>query len=148
MSRLLRISGLEEPLRRVTREGLPCLATCAGLIVLSAAILDGRDDQVRLGALDIAVRRNAFGRQVDSFEADLDVSGLPGPPFHGVFIRAPVIESWGPDVEVIARHAGRPVAVRQGRHVGLAFHPEMTADVRIHQLFLRGVAREAVEPAA
>ena len=135
MSRLLRVFGLEEALRRRLDEGLPCFATCAGLILLSRETLDGRPDQLALGALDVSVRRNAYGTQVDSFEAPLDVTGLDA-PFAGVFIRAPEIVGSGAGVEVIARHEGAPVAVAQGAHLAFAFHPEMTTDLRLHRLFL------------
>ncbi|HZB97116.1 MAG TPA: pyridoxal 5'-phosphate synthase glutaminase subunit PdxT [Candidatus Sulfotelmatobacter sp.] len=148
VSRLLRVFDLEEPLRQRIDAGMPCFATCAGLIMLSKTIVDGRDDQLTLGAFDIAVRRNAYGRQVDSFEGDLEVSGVSGPPFRAVFIRAPQIESWADDVEVLASYDNKPVAIRQGRHLGLAFHPEMTGDWRIHQLFLEGLAEEPVKSAA
>jgi 5'-phosphate synthase pdxT subunit len=139
MSRLLRVFGLDQPLRRRLDAGLPTFATCAGLILLSTRILDGRDDQLALGALDVDVRRNGWGRQVDSFEADLQVDGIGGEPFTAVFIRAPRIERTGRSVEVLASVDGNPVAVAQGPHVALAFHPEMTRDDRLHRLFLRRV---------
>jgi 5'-phosphate synthase pdxT subunit len=144
MGKLLRSFGLEGPLRRRLSEGLPTLTTCAGLILLSRAIVDGRPDQVTTGTLDVAVRRNAWGSQVDSFEADVPVDRLGDIPFRGVFIRAPRIEQVGPDVEVLARLGDEPVAVRHGPHVGLTFHPEMTGDDRIHRLFLElaGAARD------
>ena len=137
MSRLLRVFGLDEPLRRRLDEGLPTFATCAGLILLSARILDGRDDQLALGALDLDVRRNGWGRQVDSFERGLRVPAIGEEPFTAVFIRAPRIERTGRSVEVLADIDGNPVAVAQGPHVGLAFHPEMTHDDRLHRLFLQ-----------
>jgi pyridoxal 5'-phosphate synthase pdxT subunit len=137
MSRLLRVFGLETALRQRLAGGLPCLATCAGLILLSRHI-DAGGDQLSLGLLDITVRRNGWGRQVDSFEADLDVTGL-ATPLRGVFIRAPRIESCGDGVEVLARHDGEPVAVRQNNITGLTFHPEMTGDIRIHEMFVAGV---------
>jgi 5'-phosphate synthase pdxT subunit len=139
LGRLLRVFGLEQPLRQRLDSGLPCLATCAGLIVLSREVLDGRPDQLVLGALDTGVRRNAYGRQVDSFEAPLAVDPLGVAPFPGVFIRAPRIEFVGPAAHVIARLDGIPVAVEQGPHLGLCFHPEMTDDLRMHELFLRKV---------
>jgi 5'-phosphate synthase pdxT subunit len=148
MSKLLRAFGLEETLRRRLADGLPTLTTCAGLILLSRAIADGRTDQVATGTLDIAVRRNAWGSQVDSFEADLILAGLGDIPFAGVFIRAPRIEEVGPDVEVLARLGDEPVAVRQGAHVGLTFHPEMTGDDRIHRMFLDSVEAARDETAA
>jgi len=139
MSRLLRVFGLEPLLRERIETGMPCMATCAGLILLSRSILDGRGDELALGAFDIAVRRNAYGRQVESFEADVQVEPLGVALFPAVFIRAPRIESLGDDAHVIAALNGEPVAVRQGRHLGLAFHPEMTGDLRLHQLFVHGV---------
>jgi 5'-phosphate synthase pdxT subunit len=139
VSRLLRVFGLEAPLRSRLDGGMPCMATCAGLILLSREVLDGRPDQLTLGALDIVTRRNAYGRQVDSFEADLAVEPLGVAPFRGVFIRAPGIESVGPDAHVIASFDGNPVAVAQGAHLGLGFHPEMTDDGRLHQLFVEQV---------
>ncbi len=148
MSKLLRAFHLEEPLRRHLDAGLPTLSTCAGLILLSRAIADGRSDQVATGTLDIAVRRNGWGSQADSFEADIPVSQLGDIPFPGVFIRAPRIEEAGPDVEVLARLRDEPVAVRQGRHIGLTFHPEMTGDDRIHRLFLAQVEAARGEDAA
>ena len=123
---------------------MPTLATCAGLILLSREVADGRPDRLALGALDIVTRRNAYGRQVDSFEADVHVEPLGIAPFRGVFIRAPQIEAWGGVVRIIATLNDIPVAVEQGPHVGLCFHPEMTGDLRLHQHFLR-VVDEAME---
>lgn len=148
MSKLLRAFHLEEPLRRRLGAGMPTFSTCAGLILLSRRILDGRDDQLATGTLDLAVRRNGYGSQVDSFEADLRVAGIGEPDFRGVFIRAPRIERLGDGVEVLARSGGEPVAIRDGCHVGLTFHPEMTGDDRIHQLFLDGVEANRREDAA
>ncbi len=148
MGKLLRTFGLEETLRRRLAAGLPTLTTCAGLILLSRAINGGRPDQVPIGTLDISVRRNAWGSQLDSFEADLVLSRLGDIPFRGVFIRAPRIETVGPDVEVLCRLGAEPVAVRQGRHIGLTFHPEMTGDDRIHRLFLEQVEAARGETAA
>jgi pyridoxal 5'-phosphate synthase pdxT subunit len=138
MSRLLRVFGLDEPLRRRLDDGLACFATCAGLILLSTRILDGRPDQLALGALDVDVRRNGYGRQVDSFEADLPVAALHDAqrPFRAVFIRAPMVERCGQDVDVLATVDNKPVIVAQGPHLALAFHPEMTHDDRLHRLFL------------
>lgn len=147
MSRLLRAFSLEEPLRERLRGGMPTLTTCAGLILFSRVIDGGRDDQLALGTLDVAVRRNGWGSQVDSFEEDLHVDALGDIPFRGVFIRAPRIERTGPGVEVLAALDGEPVAVAQGAHVGLTFHPEMTGDDRIHRLFLQR-ARQRAEHAA
>jgi len=136
MTMLMERMGLLGAVGQTVRGGLPTLGTCAGMIVLSDRIADGRADQAVLGALDIGVRRNGYGRQVDSFEADLEVSGLDGGPFRGVFIRAPMVEEVG-EVEVLAEHGGRPVAVRQGRVMALAFHPELSGDLRLHRQFLR-----------
>ncbi len=141
IGRLLDITGLLEPLRARLVDGLPAFGTCAGLILLSDR-LDRSGDQPLLGGLDVTTRRNAFGRQVDSFEADLDVRGLDGGPVHAVFIRAPWVESAGPEVEVLAEVDGRAVLVAQGPLLGAAFHPELTDDRRLHRLFLeRVVAR-------
>ena len=136
MSRLLQVFGLEAPLRERLATGMPTLSTCAGLILLSREVLDGRPDQLALGALNLSVRRNGYGRQVDSFEADLAVAPLGVAPFRAVFIRAPLIESVGAGVEVIATFGDNAVAVAHGPHLGLCFHPEMTDDPRLHQLFL------------
>jgi 5'-phosphate synthase pdxT subunit len=136
MSRLLRVFDLERPLRDRLAAGMPTLSTCAGLILLSREILDGRPDQVPFGALDLRVRRNGYGRQVQSFEADIAIDPLGIVPFHAVFIRAPLIVSVGPDADVIASFGDNAVAVAQGPHLGLCFHPEMTDDPRLHQLFL------------
>jgi 5'-phosphate synthase pdxT subunit len=147
MSRLLQVFGLEAPLRERLATGMPTLSTCAGLILLSREVLDGRPDQLALGALDLSVRRNGYGRQVDSFEADLAVAPLGVAPFRAVFIRAPLIESAGAGVEVIATFGDNAVAVAQGPHLGLCFHPEMTDDPRLHQLFLER-ATSALEASA
>ena len=135
LSRLVRAFGLEEPLRHRLAEGMPTFSTCAGTILLSREILDGTADQLALGALDLRTRRNGYGRQVESFERDLEIPEIGVPEFRAVFIRAPVIEGWGPQVEVLASHDGRPVAVRQGPHLSFTFHPEMTDDLRLHRLF-------------
>ncbi|MDQ2961331.1 MAG: pyridoxal 5'-phosphate synthase glutaminase subunit PdxT [Candidatus Dormibacteraeota bacterium] len=148
MSRLLRVFGLEEPLRRRLADGLPTFTTCAGLILLSRRILDGRPDQSALGALDVTVRRNAYGSQVESFERDLDISGLDAAPFRGVFIRAPQIVDVGRGVEVLAEVEGGAVAISQGPHIGLTFHPEMTGDDRLHQRFVDRVRRRRTASAA
>jgi 5'-phosphate synthase pdxT subunit len=136
MTMLMERMGLLGAVERAVRSGLPVLGTCAGMILLSDRITDGRPDQVTLGALDIGVRRNGYGRQVDSFEAGLHVRGLEGGPFPGVFIRAPLVEDVG-GAEVLAEHDGRAVAVRQGRAMALAFHPELSGDLRLHREFLR-----------
>jgi 5'-phosphate synthase pdxT subunit len=143
MGRLLRVFGLEQPLRDRLAAGMPTMSTCAGLILLSRAVLDGRPDQLAIGTLDIVTRRNAYGRQVASFEADLHIEPLGVAPFRAVFIRAPGIEEVGPDVRVIATVDGNTVAVTQGPHLGLGFHPEMTDDLRLHQYFLQQVEEAA-----
>jgi len=140
MTRLLDTSGLREPLTGLLRDGLPALGTCAGLILMATDVLDGRADQVPLGVLDVTVRRNAYGRQRDSFEADLDVDGLAGPSFPGVFIRSPVVERIGTRIEVLAEYAGEPVLVRGGAVWGSTFHPELSGDLRVHQRFLQEVS--------
>jgi 5'-phosphate synthase pdxT subunit len=141
MSRLLDTSGLFEPVAERLAEGMPAFGTCAGMILLAADVLDGRPDQRTFGAVDVAVRRNAFGRQVDSFETTLEVAGLPGGGFPATFIRAPVVERVGEGVEVLAAVDGpdrkpRPVLCRQGPVLVAAFHPELSDDLRLHELFL------------
>ncbi|HEX4686240.1 MAG TPA: pyridoxal 5'-phosphate synthase glutaminase subunit PdxT [Nocardioides sp.] len=140
MSKLARTFDLFEPIRQRIKEGLPVFGTCAGMIMLADRIEDGTADQETLGGLDITVRRNAFGRQVDSFEGDLDFAGIDD-PLHAVFIRAPWVEEAAPDVEVLARveggpAAGRIVGVRQGSLMATSFHPEVGGDDRVHRLFL------------
>ncbi len=147
MSRLLRVFGLEGPLRERLARGMPTMSTCAGLILTSRAVLDGRPDQLTLNVFDAAVRRNAFGRQVESFEADVDVEPLSGTPFRGVFIRAPRIEDVHGDTTVLARLDGTPVAIARGPHLGLSFHPEMTDDLRLHRLFIER-AEDSLETSA
>lgn len=134
MSNLLRSYDLLGPLSEFISAGHPVFGTCAGMILLSDRILDGRADQIALKSIDIVVRRNGYGRQVDSFETDIDVDGFDS-AFHAVFIRAPRIEEVGPDVDVLARHEGVPVLVRQGTVMAASFHPELTNDDRIHRLF-------------
>jgi pyridoxal 5'-phosphate synthase pdxT subunit len=140
MSMLLESSGLFEPIADRLAQGMPALGTCAGMILLGSTILDGRADQRCFGVVDIDVRRNAFGRQVDSFETDLAVTGIDDPdrPFPAVFIRAPFVERAGPSVEVLASVDDHPVVCRQGAVVVAAFHPELGDDRRLHELFLRG----------
>jgi pyridoxal 5'-phosphate synthase pdxT subunit len=138
MTHLLRDLDLLEPLRKRLADGLPAYGACAGMILLASEILDagaGGREAVPLGGLDITVRRNAFGRQVDSFEGDVEFKGFDE-PVHAVFIRAPWVERVGDGVQVLARAAGHPVAVRQGRVLATAFHPEVTGDRRIHRLFV------------
>jgi len=132
---------LLEPLRKRLADGMPAYGSCAGMIMLADRVADGIEGQVTLGGLDVTVRRNAFGRQVDSFEADVEVRGVDGPPFHAVFIRAPWVEELGDAVEVLGRvetgpGAGRIVAVRQGSIMATSFHPEITGDGRVHALFV------------
>lgn len=138
ISHLLRELELADPLRTRLAEGMPAYGSCAGMILLASEILDagaqGRA-AIPLSGIDMAVRRNAFGRQVDSFEGDVDFDGLDE-PVHAVFIRAPWVERIGPGVEVLAEAAGHPVAVRQGRVLATSFHPEVTGDRRIHRLFV------------
>lgn len=147
MVRLARTFGLLEPLRERLRAGLPAFGTCAGMILLADRVLDGTADQETLGGLDVTVRRNAFGRQVDSFEDDVRVAGLDE-PVHAVFIRAPWVESAGPGVEVLASvatgpAAGRIVAVRQGPLMATSFHPEVGGGSRIHRMFVDLVAQHS-----
>jgi 5'-phosphate synthase pdxT subunit len=133
--------GMLAPLRAAVRGGLPTYGSCAGMIMLADRILDAPADQQTIGGLDVTVRRNAFGRQVDSFESEVDLTGVPGGPLHAVFIRAPWVEEAGAGVEVLGRVVGGPadgkvVAVRQGRLVATSFHPELTGDTRVHALFV------------
>jgi 5'-phosphate synthase pdxT subunit len=141
IDKLLDTSGLRDPLTDAVRDGLPALATCAGLIVLASEVTDGRSDQRPLDLLDVTVRRNGYGRQRESFEADLDVAGMAGGPFRGVFIRAPMVERAGGAVEVLARLAGVPVLGRQGNILFSSFHPELAHDLRVHELFLHETGR-------
>lgn len=136
MALLLERMGLMEPLRRSLGGGLPALGTCAGLILLSSRILDGVPGQPCFGLLDASVRRNGYGRQLDSFEAELEVEGLEGGKFPGVFIRAPLVEDPG-SAEVMATHDGHPVALRKGSVMALCFHPELSDDRRLHDEFLK-----------
>jgi 5'-phosphate synthase pdxT subunit len=148
MSNLALRWGLMEPLRERVRAGLPAYGSCAGMIMLADRIEGGRPDQETVGGLDVTVRRNAFGRQVDSFEADLDMSVLGPDPVHAVFIRAPWVEQVGDAVEVLGRvatgpAAGRIVAVRQAGLLATSFHPELTGDVRVHEYFVEMVREQA-----
>ncbi|QRP49210.1 pyridoxal 5'-phosphate synthase glutaminase subunit PdxT [Amycolatopsis sp. FDAARGOS 1241] len=156
MSRLLESFELLEPVRARIAGGMPAFGSCAGMILLARQVLDGRPDQQQLGGLDVVVRRNAFGRQVDSFEVDLDFAGVCDGPVHAVFIRAPWVEKAGAGVEVLAtvppavvpedpalgEPEARIVAVRQGAVLATAFHPEITGDERVHRLFVE-LVREA-----
>lgn len=140
MDKLSRAFGLAEPLREAIADGLPVYGTCAGLIMLADTIVDGIAGQQSLGGLDVAVRRNAFGSQVDSFETDLDIPAIGGEPMHAVFIRAPIVEAVGERATALARvDDGRVVAVQQGNLLGTSFHPEITGDTRFHEYFLRTV---------
>jgi pyridoxal 5'-phosphate synthase pdxT subunit len=156
MSRLLQTFDLLDPLRKRIVDGMPAYGSCAGMILLASEVLDGRPDQQQLGGLDVVVRRNAFGRQVDSFETDLRFTGLSEKPVRAVFIRAPWVETVGPGVEVLATvpprsragadagaAAGRAVAVRQGPVIATSFHPELTGDLRVHALFCELVKQTA-----
>lgn len=145
LSRLLVTSGLYDPLAERLAEGMPAFGTCAGMILLATTVLDGRPDQRSFAVVDVDVRRNAFGRQVESFETDLPVAGLPGGDFPATFIRAPVVERVGEGVDVLATvpagpdGAPRPVLCRQGPVLVAAFHPELSGDLRLHQQFLASI---------
>ncbi|MEO3846964.1 pyridoxal 5'-phosphate synthase glutaminase subunit PdxT [Streptomyces sp. B8F3] len=141
MSKLAVAFGLLEPLRERVRAGMPAYGSCAGMIMLADKILDPRSGQETVGGIDMIVRRNAFGRQNESFEVPLEVAGVPGGPVHGVFIRAPWVESTGARVERLAEVGGHPVAVRQGPLLATSFHPELTGDHRVHALFADMVRR-------
>ncbi|MEV6524801.1 pyridoxal 5'-phosphate synthase glutaminase subunit PdxT [Longispora sp. NPDC051575] len=148
MSKLVEIFGMLEPIRDRIKAGMPVYGSCAGMIMLADRVLDGRPDQQTFGGIDMVVRRNAFGRQVDSFEADVELAGVEGDPFHAVFIRAPRVESVGEGVEVLSRITGGDadgtiVAVRQGPLLATAFHPELTGDLRVHALFVEMVRAAA-----
>ncbi|MEV8100396.1 pyridoxal 5'-phosphate synthase glutaminase subunit PdxT [Kitasatospora sp. NPDC085879] len=145
MSKLALLFGVMDPLRARVADGMPVYGTCAGMIMLADKILDGRDDQETVGGIDMTVRRNAFGRQNESFESAVAFTGLTGEPVNGVFIRAPWVESVGAGVEVLAEVPAadgpdsRIVAVRQGRLLATSFHPELTGDHRVHEYFVRMV---------
>ena len=146
MRRLIDAYGLREPILSLARRGAPVLGTCAGMILLADRLSDG--EAPYFGLLDIEVRRNGYGRQLDSFEADLQAAALGDEPLHGVFIRAPLVSDVGPAVEVLARDPnGAPVAVRQGRVLATAFHPELTGDRRMHGLLVEMIGRGARRPA-
>ncbi|MCI0779154.1 MAG: pyridoxal 5'-phosphate synthase glutaminase subunit PdxT [Chloroflexi bacterium] len=141
MAKLMDAYDLREPLRAFARSGRPVWGTCAGMILLAERLVEGLPEP--LGLMDMLVRRNGFGRQVDSFETNLDVAGLDGGPFHAVFIRAPAVVETGPAVEVLARlDDGTVVAARQGNLLATAFHPELTTDRRLHALFVAMLAAE------
>jgi 5'-phosphate synthase pdxT subunit len=141
MSKLADEFGLLEPIRKRIADGMPTYGSCAGMIMLATEVLDGRPDQRGFDGIEMTVRRNAFGRQVDSFEAPVEIIGVPGPRFHAIFIRAPWVERVADGVEVLGRvtegaAAGRVVAVRQGNLLATAFHPELTGDLRVHGYFV------------
>lgn len=136
MSRLLETSVMFDALQARIDAGMPVMGTCAGMILLATEVVDGRADQRSFGAIDLRVRRNGYGRQVDSFETDVEVEGLDR-PFHAVFIRAPKVEAAGPAVQVLASHDGVPVLARQGHVMVASFHPEITPDPRLHEMFLQ-----------
>lgn len=140
IGKLLVTFGVLDPLREALAEGLPAYGSCAGMILLADRVVDGTADQVGLGGIDMTVRRNAFGRQVDSFEGSVEMAGLG--EVEAVFIRAPWAEQVGEQVEVLARAADKIVAVRQGSLLATAFHPELTGDPRVHQMFVTMVRRQ------
>jgi pyridoxal 5'-phosphate synthase pdxT subunit len=147
MSKLAIEFGLMEPVRKRISDGMPAYGSCAGMIMLAAQVLDGRPDQQSFGGIEMSVRRNAFGRQVDSFEAPVVIDGIDGGAFHAVFIRAPWVERVGESVEVLGRitggaAAGRIVAVRQRNLLATSFHPELTGDLRVHRFFVAMVKGE------
>lgn len=140
IDKLSRAFGMQHPIREAIANGMPMYGTCAGLILLADRITDGIAGQETFGGLDVVVQRNAFGSQLDSFETDLDVPAIGGPPVHAVFIRAPLVEEVGAGVETLARlDDGRVVAVRSGHLLGTSFHPEVTGEHRFHELFLQSV---------
>jgi 5'-phosphate synthase pdxT subunit len=139
ISNLLVSSGLLDPIRAAIDSGLPVFGTCAGMILMASKIVDGRDDQIHFDLLPMSVRRNAYGRQIDSFETDLDVAGFDV-PFHAVFIRAPMIVEVDDQVEVLATYGERPVLVRLNNRFASSFHPELTDDIRIHRLFVESLS--------
>ena len=145
MWKLAAIFELAQPLRKRVEDGMPVFGSCAGMIMLASRLGGSASGQETLGAIDMTVRRNAFGRQVDSFESDLEIAGIGGPPFRAVFIRAPWVEQTGAEVEVLATEpvTSRIVAVRQGTALATAFHPELTPDGRIHELFVDMVRERA-----
>ncbi|MFE1956490.1 pyridoxal 5'-phosphate synthase glutaminase subunit PdxT [Streptomyces sp. NPDC059479] len=146
MSKLAALFGMLEPLRARVRAGMPVYGTCAGMIMLAEKILDPRSGQETVGGIDMIVRRNAFGRQNESFEAAVEVAGVEGGPVEGVFIRAPWVESVGAEVQVLAEYGGHVVAVRQGNALATSFHPELTGDHRLHRFFTE-LVRDVVHDA-
>jgi 5'-phosphate synthase pdxT subunit len=144
ISKLARSFGLFELISDRIKSGMPVYGSCAGMILLANEVLDAIDGQESFGGLDATVRRNAFGRQVDSFEIDLNITGITDPAFRAIFIRAPWIERVAADVEVLARVDGHPVAVRQGHIFATSFHPELTGDNRVHRYFVDVVCQSSV----
>lgn len=142
MSRLLSDYRLMEPIRKLIREGLPVLGTCAGMILLAKKVAEAEVEPI--GVMDIEIKRNAYGRQVDSFESDLPMPFLGDRAFHGIFIRAPIVQKIEPGVEVLCQINNRAVAVRQGRMLACAFHPELTDDLRFHKYFLNLISGDAI----
>lgn len=145
ISKLARAFGVFDLIAERIQSGMPVYGSCAGLILLSNSILDATSDQKVFGGLAVTSRRNAFGRQVDSFEADLEFKGIGGGAIRAIFIRAPWIENIGDNIEVLAEIDGHPVAVRQGSILATSFHPELTGDNRVHRFFVDVVCREAIE---
>ncbi len=150
ISKLAVAFGLLDPIRKRIADGMPVYGSCAGMIMLATDVLDGRPDQESFAGIEMTVRRNAFGRQVDSFEAPVHIDGVDGDDFHAVFIRAPWVEDVGADVQVLGRvtagpAAGRIVAVRQGNLLATAFHPELTGDLRVHRYFVDLVREAAID---
>lgn len=148
ISKLARSFGLIEAIRSRIHAGMPTYGSCAGLILISERVLDAIEGQEGFGGLDVTTRRNAFGRQIDSFESDIEFKGITGPKFRAVFIRAPWIEQYGPSVEVLSEIDGRAVAVRSGSLLATSFHPELTGDNRIHRYFVDVICRDAVKVGA
>jgi 5'-phosphate synthase pdxT subunit len=137
MSMLIKSSGLEEPLAKMLKNDMPVFGTCAGMILLASKVIDGRSDQIRFGVLDAVVRRNGFGRQVASFEEEVDIEMIGPDPMRAVFIRAPLVEGTGPNTQILARCASQiPVVLRQRNALGCSFHPELTEDFRLHKMFI------------
>jgi pyridoxal 5'-phosphate synthase pdxT subunit len=144
MSNLLLRAGMFEAVSRVINSGMHVFGTCAGMIMLAGQVLDGRADQVSFAVMDISVRRNAYGRQVDSFETELQVEGLNS-NFHAVFIRAPKVEHCGSEVQILASYEDSPVLIRQGNLMAASFHPELSNDSRIHELFIEQILKSPMK---
>lgn len=148
IGKLARSFGLFNPIKNRIEAGMPTYGSCAGLILLSDRILDAIEGQESFGGLDVTARRNAFGRQVDSFESDIEFKGITGPKFRAIFIRAPWIEECGPSIEVLASIENHPVAVRSGNLLATSFHPELTSDNRIHRYFIENICANALKVGA